>query len=172
MEHTDLQIKTLHRFGSRTPRKIPNEQQTYATIAASPTELNFSKSKTESQMNGRRNIHRSRKDRTFLPILLSVLLILFALIVASLFISLSLSGRKEKGIVETSVSEEVTVFTNSSTIGVDEEKDTTSAIDTIPAVSNSSNTSEAKTPIQQSEEPPATAATQPNSPPQIIGYSY
>ena len=51
-------------------------------------------------MNGRRNIHRSRKDRTFLPILLSVLLILFALIVASLFISLSLSGRKEKGIVE------------------------------------------------------------------------
>lgn len=103
---------------------------------------------------------------------MSVLLILFALIVASLFISLSLSGRKEKGIVETSVSEEVTVFTNSSTIGVDEEKDTTSAIDTIPAVSNSSNTSEAETPIQQSEEPPATAATQPNSPPQIIGYSY
>lgn len=153
-----------------TPRKIPNERQTYATIAASPTELkqsSFSKSKTESQMNGRRNIHRSRKDRTILPILLSVLLILFALIVASLFIYPSLSGRKEKGIVETSVSEEVAVFTNSSTIGVEEEKDTTSTIDTIPAFSN---TSESEIPTQYSEEPPATVATQPNSPTQIIGY--
>ena len=113
-------------------------------------------------MNGRRNIHRSRKSRTILPILLSVLLILVVFIIAFLFIYPSLSGRKE--IVETSVSEEVTVFSNSPTIGIEEEKDTTSAIDTIPAASNSSNTSESEIPIQHSEEPPATAATQPNSP--------